>query len=438
MSFDYLPIQKESPRIAGNSLQPSIHAKKGAFTLKNRILTLAVSGSLFLVAGFVTDSLAEDVDKGLKLGGSIRGRYEYINYLNDAEGEKKDDRGRFRYRLRLDGKAKVNPNSQFYFRLVSGDDSRSGNVTLGDPKDMAPNALSIRYAALVITPWADGKLPGGNGKWSFDFGRVKNPYKWKGHGKDMMMWDGDISLAGTGTQFSHKLGGSGSFFLQTGYYVIDENSKNDSKDPYMAPIQGGIIFGGDKTTAGVRATYYYMGELDAAFIMRGVDGTDGVTKSGGNIQDGLTGNPDGGNLQVIEAQAFVATTLGSVPLVLSGGYANNNSAEASVMYDGVGKNSVAYNAGIELGSKKKALLGGIGFYHIEANAFPSQFIDSDLLDGYTNREGILFFLARTVMKNTDLGLQYFRSDAIDKSDALSESVENSKRNRLQIDMIYKF
>ncbi len=42
------------------------------------------------------------------------------------------------------------------------------------------------------------------------------------------------------------------------------------------------------------------------------------------------------------------------------------------------------------------------------------------------------------MKNTDLGLQYFRSDAIDKSDALSESVENSKRNRLQIDMIYKF
>ncbi len=406
--------------------------------MNKRIMTLVVGGLLFLVSGFVTDSRAEDVDKGLKLGGSIRGRYEYFNWLNDAEGEKKDDRGRFRYRLRLDGKAKINPNSKFYFRLVSGDDSRSGNVTLGDPKDMAPNSLSVRYAAMVITPWADGKLPSGNGKWSFDFGRVKNPYKWKGHGKDMMMWDGDISLAGSGTQFSHKLGGSGSFFLQTGYYVIDENSKNDSKDPYMAPVQGGIIFGGDKTTVGVRATYYYMGELDAAFIMRGVDGTDGVTKSGGNIEDGLTGDIEGGNLQVIEAQAFFATTLGSVPLVLSGGYANNNSAEPSVMYDGVGKNSVAYNAGIEVGAKKKALLGGIGLYHIEANAFPSQFIDSDLLDGYTNREGILFFLAKRVMKNTDLGLQYFRSDAIDKNDALSESVKNSKRNRLQVDMIYKF
>ena len=406
--------------------------------MKNRILTFVASGLLFLAAGLVSESHAADDDKGLKLGGSIRGRYEYINWLNDAAGEKKDDRGRFRYRLRLDGKAKINPNSQFYFRLVSGTDSRSGNVTLGSPVDFGPDEISIRYAALVISPWADGKLPSGNGKWSFDFGRVKNPYKWKGHGKDMMMWDGDISLAGAGTQFSHKLGDSGKFFVQTGYYVIDENSKENTQDPYMAPLQGGIIFGGDKTTAGVRATYYYMGELDAAFIMRGVDGTNGVTSSGGNIEDGLTGSADGGNLQVVEAQAFFATGLGSVPLVLSGGYANNNSAKASVMYEGVGKNSVAYNFGVEAGSKKKALKAGIGWYHIEANAFPSQFIDSDLLDGYTNREGVLFFLAKTVMKNTDLGLQFFRSDAIEFGDAFSESTENSKRNRLQIDMLYKF
>ena len=406
--------------------------------MKNRILTFVASGLLLLAAGLVTEGHAADDDKGLKLGGSIRGRYEYINWLNDAEGEKKDSRGRFRYRLRLDGKAKINPHSRFYFRLVSGTDSRSGNVTLGGPVDFGPDEISIRYAALVISPWTDGKLPSGNGKWSFDFGRVKNPYRWKGHGKDMMMWDGDIALAGAGTQFSHKLGDSGKFFLHTGYYVIDENSKNDTQDPYMAPLQGGIIFGGDRTTAGIRATYYYMDELDAAFIMRGVDGTNGVTSSGGNIEDGLTGDADGGTLQVIETQAFVATGLGSIPLVLSGGYANNNSAKASVMYDGVGKNSTAYNFGIEAGAKKKALLGGIGWYHIEANAFPSQFIDSDLLDGYTNRKGLFFFLAKTVMKNTDLGLQFFRSDAIETGGDFAESVENSKRNRLQIDMLYKF
>ncbi len=251
------------------------------------------------------------------------------------------------------------------------------------------------------------------------------------------MWDGDISLAGAGTQFSHKLGDSGKFFVQTGYYVIDENSTNNSKDPYMAPIQGGIIFGED-TSFGIRGTYYYMSELGAAFIMRGVDGTDGTTSAGGNIEDGLTGDPEGGNLKVVEGQAFFATDLGSIPLVVSGGYANNSSAKASVMYPDVDKNSVAYNFGFELGAKKKALLGGIGWYHIEANAFPAQFIDGDLLDGYTNREGVLIFLAKTVMKNTDLGLQFLRSDAIEKSDSHSESVQNSKRNRLQVDLIYKF
>jgi hypothetical protein len=401
-------------------------------------LNIALCG-LLLTTGLVSDSRAADDDKGLKFGGSIRGRYEYINWMNDSHdgSDTKDDRGRFRYRLRFDAKAKINPNAGAYFRLVSGTDSRSGNVTLGSNPDFGPDSFSIRYAAMVITPWDDGLLPSGNGKWAFDFGRVKNPYKWKGHGKDMMLWDGDIALAGAGTQFSHKLGDSGKFFVQTGYYAIDENSSQDSKDPYMAPVQGGIVFGKD-TSFGIRGSYYYMSELDAAFIMRGVDGTDGTTSAGGNIEDGLTGDPDGGNLKVVETQAFFSTGLGSIPLVVSGGYSDNTSAMASETYEGVGPNSVAYNFGFELGSKKKALLGGLGWYHIEANAFPAQFIDSDLLDGYTNREGLLFFLAKTVMKDTDLGLQFFRSDAIESGEGFGESAKNSKRNRLQIDMIYKF
>jgi hypothetical protein len=412
--------------------------------LKNWISTFVAAGLLVLALGFVAESKAEEAKKGLQIAGSMRGRYEYLNYLTDATGSKKDTRGRIRYRLRLDAKATINPNAQFYGRLVSGTDSRSGNSTLGDPVDFGPTEISIRYAALVITPWSDGALPNGKGKWGFDFGRVKNPYVWKGHGKDLMLWDNDIALAGAGTQFSHQLGGSGQFFINTGFYQIDENSSTNAADPYMTPIQGGLIFSGENISGGVRGSYFYMDELDANFIQRGVDGentngSDGVTDGGGNVPDGLTGSADGGQLQVVETQGFVAFGLGSVPLVLSGGYSNNNSAEASVMDPGVGKNAVAYNIQLEIGSKKKALLGGIGGYHIEANAFPSQFIDSDLLDGRTNREGLLIYLAKTVMKNTDLGLQFFRSDAIEVDPSLVEaSVKNSKRNRLQIDLLYKF
>ncbi len=411
--------------------------------MKNWISTFVAAGLLVLAAGFVAESQAEEAKKGLQFGGSIRGRFEYLSYLTDSTGSKKDPRGRLRYRLRLDAKATINPHSKFYGRLVSGTDSRSGNSTLGSPVDFGPAELTIRYAALVVTPWSDGKLPSGNGKWSFDFGRVKNPYRWKGHGKDMMMWDGDIALAGAGTQFSHQLGDNGKFFVQTGYYQLDESGSTDAEDPYMAPFQGGIIFGGDKTSAGIRGSYFYMADLDADFIQRGVngentDGSDGVTSSGGNVSDGLTGSSDGGKIQVVETQAFVGTSLGSMPLVVSGGYSNNNSAEASAANPEVAKNSVAYNIQLEVGSKKKALLAGIGGYHIEANAFPSQLIDSDLLDGRTNREGLLIFLAKTVMKNTDLGLQFFRSDAIDTHESLGDSVKNAKRNRLQIDLLYKF
>ena len=102
------------------------------------------------------------------------------------------------------------------------------------------------------------------------------------------------------------------------------------------------------------------------------------------------------------------------------------------------KNSVAYNIGLEGGAKKKALLLGTGWYHIEANAFPSQFIDSDLLDGHTNREGLLIYLSKTIMKSTDFNVQFFISDAIATDPGLEESVQNAKRNRLQVDILYKF
>jgi len=442
MSSGYFPIQKESLWVAGNSPWPSIHEKKGAFTLNKRILTLVAGGLLLTAAGFVTDSQAEETKKGLQFGGSIRGRYEHMSFSANEDGSEKDSRGRLRYRLRLDGKALINPKAQFYFRLVSGTDSRSGNVTLGDPADYAPNLLSIRHAALVYSPWDMGKLPGGKGQWKFDFGRVKNPYMWKGHGKDMMLWDGDISLAGAGTQFDHKLGDTGSFFVNAGYYAIDENSKGD-KDPYLAPVQLGLLFGEGKTTFGARGSYYYMNELDANFVSRGVngenvDGSNGATNSGGNVEDGLTGSADGGKLAVISTQAFVSTALGSVPLTLSGGYSENTSAKASVMHPGVEKNSIAYNIGLEGGAKKKALLLGAGWYHIEANAFPSQFIDSDLLDGHTNREGLLIYMSKTIMKSTDFNIQFFSSDAIATDPGLEGSVENADRDRLQVDIMYKF
>jgi hypothetical protein len=186
-----------------------------------------------------------------------------------------------------------------------------------------------------------------------------------------------------------------------------------------------------------------MNELNADFISRGatgenLDGSDGVTSSGGNVPDGLTGDPAGGKLEVVSTQAFVSTKIASVRFTLFGGYSSNLTAEPSREFPGVGKNDIAYNFGLEGGNKKKLMLLGAAWFYIEANAFPSQFIDSDFLDGRTNRKGLLIYFNKQVLKNTDFNIQLFGSDAISVETGLEESVKNSERVRLQVDLLYKF
>jgi len=404
--------------------------------LKRLLLSLAIFalGTSFLPL----QSFAGDGEGRFKFGGSMRGRFEFFRFSEDETGTKKDTRGRLRYRFRFDGRITLNTRANFQFRFVSGNDSRSGNQTMGDPVDFGPNTLGIRYAMMVLTPWENGKLPDDKGYWTFDFGRVKNPYVWKGHGKDMMLWDNDISMAGGGTQFGHQLGSPVKFWFNAGYYIIDENGSGPV-DPYIAPAQLGFLFGGDNVQAGIRGSYWYMTELDSTFIQRGVDGEGGVTSSGGNIEDGLTGSVYGGTLRVVSTQAFVSAKAGPVPLTLFGGYSDNLTAELSQIYPGIGKNSVAYNVGLEGGSRKKVIKLGLTWYYIEANAFPSQFIDSDFLDGNTNREGLLFYLSKQVLKATDFNTQIFRSDAIETdNDGYGVSAKASERIRIMVDLLYRF
>ena len=93
---------------------------------------------------------------------------------------------------------------------------------------------------------------------------------------------------------------------------------------------------------------------------------------------------------------------------------------------------------MEGGSKTKSIKLGGGYYFIEANAFPSQFIDSDLFDGVTNRKGVLVYLSRHILDGTDFNVQAFLSDAIETARAFAGSVEGSERTRVQVDVVYTF
>ncbi len=372
----------------------------------------------------------------LQFSGDLRGRYDGIWYSDDATGPASENRGRLRYRLRVNAKATLNDHAKVALRFGSnGSDSRSGNQTLGSGVDFGPNEFGIRQAYLTILPFSEGELPNHEGHWSIHFGRVPIPFVWK-NGKDMMIWDNDFNPAGVSTNYDVSVTESVTFFANLGYFVMAENKA--ARDPFVSGAQGGLKAKlSDEVHVGVRGSYYYFDHLDAAFISRGVDGTDGATSAGGNIVDGLTGHLSGGELRVVATHGFVK--LNRLPVLAYGGYSTNLSAEPSQIIADLAKENIAYNAGIEGGDKKKTVKLGIAYYFIEANAFPSQFIDSDLFDGRTNRKGILVYGSRQVMKSVDFDIKLFSCEAIEKDvPAFEDSVEKSKRTRIQVDLVYKF
>ncbi|MEJ2721136.1 MAG: putative porin [bacterium] len=395
------------------------------------LLALAV-----LAIGWVPHRVLAE-DQKLEFSGDLRGRWEGFWFAEDATGYEKADRRRIRYRLRLNAKATLNEHAIAAIRLGSGGvDNRSGNQTLGDPVDFGPNAFSIRRAYLTFYPWAMGGLGSREGHLSFQFGRVGIPFIWK-HGKDIMLLDNDLNPAGVSANFDILAGGATSFFVNAGGFVVDE--KSSAVDPYFTGLQAGVESKfSEAVSAGIRGSWYYFGNLDTLFLQRGIDGEGGVTDAGGNISGGLTGDPLGGRLAVLETQVFVGIHKSEPwPVTAFGGFSSNLDA-ATVDTLGTGKEGIAYNAGIELGDKKKILKLGVAYYHIEANSYPSQFIDSDLLDGHTNRQGPLVYFQKRVLAGTDFNVQLFNSRPIEENTGFQDSVKNSKRTRIQVDLVYAF
>ncbi len=403
--------------------------------MKRHVLVSLLALVVVSICGI--DSIAGE--SKLVFSGDLRGRFESFWYEQDGVG-RHEDRRRLRYRLRLNAKARINDHAAAALRFGTGaSDSRSGNETLGSPSDFGPDGFIVRRAYLIFTPFAGGKIPDREGEWSFQFGRLPVPFVWE-NGKDMMLWDNDFNLAGGVTFFDMALSEQVSVFANAGGYMINE-SKSE-KDPVLGAAQAGTEVGlSEKIKAGLRGSFFYFEYLDGDFVHRGYngknrDGSEGATSSGGNIIDGLTGDPAGGTLQVVETQAFVEFDV--LPVLVFGGYSTNLSAETSEEYN-VDKAAVAYSAGIEGGDRKKNVELGVAYYHIEANAFPSQFIDSDLFDGRTNRQGVLVYGERQILEGTVFGFKLFNSDAIEKDlPAFTKSVDGSKRTRLQVDLVYSF
>ncbi len=391
----------------------------------------------------------------LQLSGDFRARHESFWFDRDELGSERDNRYRGRYRIRLAGQFDVNDWSAVHLRLATGeDDSRSTNQSFGNNEaDFDPDGIFIDRAYVALRA-PESWIAGERGSASLALGKQGNPFTWK-VGKDFMLWDGDINPEGVALGLTATPGENLILFLNTGYFLLDEASSG--KDPHLFGAQlGGELALNDVVQVGARGTYYQFGSLNEDFLCRGFDGdncdgSDGATSAGGNVLSdagvsGLLGNATGkGGMDVVEGGVYLRWS-GSewFPITVYGNWAQNLDAKSvsgtfGAVAGGADPEDTAWGAGLEIGDKKKWALLGVGYWEIEANAFPSQLIDSDLFDGLTNRKGWAFYASRQLFANTELNLTLFRSDEIeDDLVAQAESVSDAERLRLQTDLVFKF
>jgi hypothetical protein len=126
----------------------------------------------------------------------------------------------------------------------------------------------------------------------------------------------------------------------------------------------------------------------------------------------------------------------------------NNFSAQSLASSNVGKESLGWGAGLEIGDKKRFVKLGAGYFWIEANAGPSRYIDSDLFDGRTNQKGWSIYGAKQILSNTDLKFTLFFGEPLRDDIMILDSegvpqlyepaLEDSDRIRLQTDVIVEF
>lgn len=371
----------------------------------------------------------------IRLSGDLRLRGDGQWFDEDAVADR-SNRYRGRYRMRLAATADVNDWTTASVRIVSGTgENRSANTSFGRPGpdfDIDPLYLDRAFIELRAPEhW----LPAGSSI-AFDGGKQPNPFLWKA-ARDLMLWDNDITPEGVALRARTEVAKGLQVYANAGYFIVDENSSRS--DPHVIGTQLGTDWTGDARpiAAGGRVSWYGFRSLDGAFLQRGIDGTGGVTDSGGNLPGLIDG---AGDIDVGELGAYVTWKgFEGWPITLYGYVSNNFSARSTSDAPAAGSESLAWSLGLDVGDKRHLVQLGIAYLWMEANAFPSQYIDSNFLDGITNRRGLAFYGSRQILPNTDLNVTLFVSDAIE--DALpdfSESVDGSERLRLLTDLVVAF
>jgi hypothetical protein len=308
----------------------------------------------------------------------------------------------------------------------SGCENRSTNRSFGSGSDFNMDTICIDQAYVELA-MPNRFLPEGMTAKTIT-GKQANPFLWK-NGKDILIWDNDITPEGVAFQLTGLPAERLSLFANGGYFIADENSS--SRDPHVMGVQGGLGFlPVEEIDTGLRVSFYRWGS-DTSDFQASADSFGAVSEFD------IAGDAIPIDYSVMEVGAFARFKyFVDWPVLLYGQFAQNIDAES---IPGAGKQDTGWGAGVEVGDRKKLVMIGAGYYREEANFSPAQFTDSDLFDGYTNRKGWLVYLARELFPNTELNVTFFKDDALEDAAIFAvPGAPSADRMRLQTDFLVKF
>jgi hypothetical protein len=365
----------------------------------------------------------------IEVYGKFRGRYEHFWFSEDALGETPRNRGRLRYRLRIGARTTINEHFDVAFRIASGNIARSRNQTLGRFDDFAMDAFSIDQAFLTYHPFVEDAIPLGGQRMNIVFGKMPNLFR-SNFGPDLLVWDSDITPEGIAGSYEIEPCDDVALTLNVAYFAVSVN--RDATDPAVIPVQLAVkAHPRHDISVGGRLSYYPWRKLEGGagldFFQRGT--------VFGNIPGGLS-NGDGVDIGDVRVWALFAG-IDDWPILVFGRFMKNFSAQSNSLYD-AGREDIGWSAGVILGDKKKYLSIGAGYFWLEANAVPAQFMDSDIFDGTTNGQGWGIFGAKQIYPRTDLEFSLFLGDALNEDILWQPAVARSNRVRLRTDVRVNF
>ncbi len=390
-----------------------------------------------LVRDYSTQSSAGKLDLSsgitrLKLGGDVRARYQYDNLINNGATQDANDRGRFRYRIRLAATADLGPKWSTGVRIETAGDATSTNADFGD--NFAKEAGDTAYVGQAYIRYVDAGILGADAIQA-DFGKFA--HKFFTPGVNGFWIDSDINFEGLAQElvYTDVFGARSSFALRSGQFVLNTNSTSTGDEAWLPSLLHVV-----QTEAKVGAV-----TVAPTVVFFGAPSSHDVGNNTAILQQN-----DGTNytdLATVLVPAQYDFLIGSVPSAFYATYGVNLQGEdrarrlaASAAVD---DDASMYNVGFKYGAAKLAGEYALTaeYRHVGNGAYSSLLLDSDFNGGRLNGEGFILSGTYNWTASVASTITYFNAFNINEAQATNQNSNGigfGSAEVLQVDLSVKF